>query len=120
MNNLLILFPSVILCTLALFVSGLVLQQKSIRDIQAAYRPRLARQLESATASIWMSRAAESTAVPIVLLSNEMTSDQIRDTEQIAFDVDRASLLDSDDDLQLQREAIVEEPEAPRNTNDRV
>jgi len=69
-------------------MSGLVLQQRSVRDIQAAYRPRLARQVELATASIWMSRNAESTALPTASTSGEKGNDQVRDMQQITFGLD--------------------------------
>jgi len=54
-----------VLCSLALFLSGLFLQQRSVHEIQLAYRPHIARQIESFSSSVVQSRYAVATPVPI-------------------------------------------------------
>jgi hypothetical protein len=56
--------PTVVVCSLALFLSGLFLQQRSVHEIQLAYRPHIARQIESFSSSIVQSRYAVATPAP--------------------------------------------------------
>jgi len=58
--------PTVVVCSLALFLSGLFLQQRSVHEIQLAYRPHIARQIESFSSSIVQSRYAVATPAPFM------------------------------------------------------
>ena len=71
--------PTVVVCSLALFLSGLFLQQRSVREIQLAYRPHIARQIESFSSSIVQSRYAVATPAPFA-----------ENGEQTVIDVDIA------------------------------